>query len=410
MYNRDLRILFVTGNCPYAPSYGSQLRVFNIARLLSRIGKVSFVIVSSCGKNEASPDKTEREFEIKHNVHLTAAHRRNAIERIRHELAPSFLGTEGFEASKADREAMLRMINEHDLIWVHRIETANRFRIYRWPHTVLDIDDIPSRLFASKAKAASGIIRTMMDYRRSIIWWRRERILERRFDVIAVTNEEDRRYLGGDRVIQVIPNGFNPPTEGPCRALTMPPRIGFIGTLKWLPNQEGVEWFIRHVWPRIKSEFPTVHLRLVGEGSDRYFPEIGADIDGLGWIADPSAEIASWSAMIVPVMVGGGTRIKIAEAFSRKCPVVSTTLGAFGYEVCNGEDLLLADKAEDFASACVLLVKNMELGLKLSENAWKKYLERWTWNSIGVSVSKALEECLIRSNCEYSQSDTIAGH
>jgi glycosyltransferase involved in cell wall biosynthesis len=187
----------------------------------------------------------------------------------------------------------------------------------------------------------------------------------------------------------------------------MPPRIGYIGTFNYLPNRAGVEWFIRSVWPRIKREVPTVHLRLVGEGSDRYFSGMGADIEGLGWVSDPSVEIASWSTMIVPLHIGAGTRVKIAEAFSRKCPVVSTSLGAFGYLVPNGEDLLLADNAQDFASACVLLIKNPELGLRISKNAWKKFLKSWAWDAIGASVSKAVEECVNRSNYELSQSHPV---
>lgn len=114
----------------------------------------------------------------------------------------------------------------------------------------------------------------------------------------------------------------------------------------------------------------------------------------------------AWSGMIVPVKIGGGTRVKIAEAFSRKCPVVSTTLGAFGYDGISGQDLLLADTAENFASACVLLVKNPELGLRISENAWRKFLKSWTWDLIGESVSRAIEECLMRRN---SGGDTLAG-
>ena len=165
-------------------------------------------------------------------------------------------------------------------------------------------------------------------------------------------------------------------------------------------NRVGAEWFIRNVWPLIKREAPDIKLRLIGKGSNENCPSMGPDIDGLGYVEDPTEEVATWSAMIVPVTVGGGTRVKIAEAFSRKCPIVSTTLGAFGYQVINGEDLLLADSPQDFASACVLLVNNRELGSKISGNAWKKFLKNWTWDSIGTSVSMAVRECLNRNNYE----------
>ena len=185
--------------------------------------------------------------------------------------------------------------------------------------------------------------------------------------MVAVASEEDRRYLGSAARITVVPNGFNPPTEQHPKIATEPPRIGFIGTLRWLPNKSGVEWFIRDVWPQIKREMPMVRLRLIGEGSGESIASLGPDIDGLGWVEDPSREIASWSAMIVPVRCGAGTRVKIVDAFSKKCPVVSTSLGAFGYEVLSGEDILLADNPMDFAQACVQLLKDTGLGAKLSK-------------------------------------------
>ena len=408
MSTRNLSILLVTSHCPHAPSYGSQLRVLNIAKLLSRVGKVSLVIVPYFPIDQGSLVRTREEFDIERVVQLTPVNLRNPVERIRHELDPSFLNTGGFTVIERDREAMLRMIGEYDVVWVHTIRTANSFRIYQWPHTVLDIDDLQSRLCLSIAKVGSGIIRSLLDYRMSFIWRRRERKLKTRFDVISVTSEEDRRYLGGDRRVQVVPNGFTPPSEVPVRLPTVPPRIGFIGTFKYLPNQAGVKWFIQSVWPRVKREVPAVHLRLVGEDSDRYFSELDGDIEGLGWVYDPSSEIASWAAMIVPVQIGAGTRVKIAEAFSRKCPVVSTSLGAFGYEVHSGDDLLLADTAQDFASACVLLLKSTELGLTISENAWRKFLNSWTWDAIGRSVNRAVEEALVKSYFEKARGHVLA--
>src|SRR5205807_660617 len=99
-------------------------------------------------------------------------------------------------------------------------------------------------------------------------------------------------------------------------------------------------------------------LRLVGKGSDGPQKPAGPDIDALGWVDDSAAEIATWSVMAVPIRMGGGTRIKIAEGFSRKCPMVSTRLGAYGYEIEDRRQIRLADTPEDFARACVELVRN----------------------------------------------------
>jgi glycosyltransferase involved in cell wall biosynthesis len=164
-----------------------------------------------------------------------------------------------------------------------------------------------------------------------------------------------------------------------------------------MPNEEGLKWFIRDVWPRIKREFARAQLRIVGRGSEGYWKELGPDIIGLGWLEDPGDEIASWSAMIVPIKIGGGTRVKVADGFARRCPVVATTIGAFGYDVKNGEEILLADGTDDFAAACILLLGNRELGDMLSGRAHKRFLERWTWDSFESTIGAVVQECLARS-------------
>ncbi|HEY0341870.1 MAG TPA: glycosyltransferase, partial [Steroidobacteraceae bacterium] len=91
-------------------------------------------------------------------------------------------------------------------------------------------------------------------------------------------------------------------------------------------------------------------------------------------------EMSTWSVSIVPVLTGGGTRIKIAEAFSRKCPVVSTTLGAYGYEVTDGRELFLADSPAAFAEKCLRILSDTTQASRLSESGWQKFNECWTWD------------------------------
>src|SRR5207248_2505937 len=87
--------------------------------------------------------------------------------------------------------------------------------------------------------------------------------------------------------------------------------------------------------------------------------------------------IATWSIMIVPIRVGGGTRIKVLEAFARRCPVVATSLGAFGYELHDGDELFLADDPKLFASRCIELIQSPELGEAIADRAHRRFLRRW---------------------------------
>jgi glycosyltransferase involved in cell wall biosynthesis len=395
------RILFVTSHWPLAPAYGAQQRVLNIGRLLTRFGDLSFVVVPSEPEDDETARRTSAEFDVRRVIRpcLTAKHRflRGLGERFRNEFDPTYMATDDYVVSDHDRKGLQELIQQQDLVWIHTIRTANWFRIFRWPASVLDVDDLLSRQLWSAAVADSSPLKRLLYLKRSWNWRRRERLLPERFDVLTVCSEDDRRYLGRRDQIHVIPNGFHP-IVAPRSASSELLRIGLIGNCTFMPNEEGIKWFIRDVWAAIKRELPRAHLRLVGRGSDGYLTTLGPDITGLGWLEDPGNEIASWSAMIIPIKVGSGTRVKLAEGFARRCPVVSTSIGAFGYDVNNGEEILLADGADPFASACIRLLKDPHLGEALSERAYKRFLDRWTWDSFESTVGRAVQECLARSS------------
>jgi|HubBroStandDraft_6_1064221.scaffolds.fasta_scaffold06196_5 glycosyltransferase involved in cell wall biosynthesis len=394
------KVLFLTSNWPLASAYGGQQRSLNIGKLLSKFCEVSFVIVEATPTDQETVRRTQSEFDVRRVVRTRPITRGNTFgrlrHRIRHEIDPSYLVTADRTVTESDRTAVLQLMRRYDAVWIHHIFTASVFNIPKWHNSVLDVDDLQSNFYSSIARTRDNPVRRLFDLRMSWIWRRRERLFTNRFDVVTVCSEQDRRYLGERPKIHVLPNGFNLPQSPTHKIISEPLRIGFIGAFNHQPNEEGAKWFIREVWPLVKREYPRVQLRLVGRKSDGHLMKLGADIAGLGWLEDPSDEIASWSAMIVPIRFGGGTRVKIAEAFARRCPVVTTAVGAFGYDVHDGKEVLLADRPEDFASACVRLLRNPQLGEALSETAHKRFLQEWTWDSFQNNVVAVMDECLAR--------------
>lgn len=402
------KLLFVTSVWPLGDSSGGQQRTLNICKLLSEFVDISLAIAPSEQKDDEIVRRTEREFHVGLVAHWVPVSKRNPIHslhsRLQHEFNPVHLETIPWTVSESDRSALLRLINEHDLTWVHTVKTANIFRLDRWPMSVLDIDDIPSRVYAASAAVEQNPIRRLLDLRMSRIWRRRERHFSRRFDVLTVCSEDDRRYLGNQARIHVIPNGYE--VLGPHRRmLSDPPRIGFIGNFTWSGNSNGIEWFIRRVWPRIKEQVPRLELRLIGRGSDGEVAKLGRDVEGLGFVEDPGPEIASWSAMVVPIKFGGGTRVKTVEGFARRCPIVATSIGAFGYDVRHGEEVMLADSPEDFASCCVSIVRNPELGDALAQRAHNRFLREWAWDSYKDDISRVIEDVLGTAVHQMSHQD-----
>jgi glycosyltransferase involved in cell wall biosynthesis len=153
----------------------------------------------------------------------------------------------------------------------------------------------------------------------------------------------------------------------------------------------------------ILTKFPGARLRLAGDTGKRSFE--GQNIDVLGWVADMETEMAGWSLAIVPIRIGGGTRIKILEAFSRKCPVVSTSRGAYGHDVKDGKELLIADSPEDFTESCLRILTDPAKGINLAENAWRKFLQDGTWDSQAECITQILQKIWGKSvNVESSNS------
>lgn len=119
-----------------------------------------------------------------------------------------------------------------------------------------------------------------------------------------------------------------------------------------------MKWFGKEVMPVIAETLAGAEFRVVGKAGADLLERHGIHGTALGYVDDPAPEMATWTAMVVPIRFGGGTRVKIAEAFARGIPVVSTHAGAFGYDIADRRELMLADSPEAFASACVAVAKD----------------------------------------------------
>jgi polysaccharide biosynthesis protein PslH len=387
------RILYLVPAWPHEKSFGQQLRVLHVGRALQDIGHVKLAVFSNTEDAEAM-ERTADEFDIHCSPRMNHRVDRRPGRRLKWWLDPRFQDSSGFFIEERDRVRLCRSLENFDLVWLNCVRVANMLGLWRWPRSMMDIDDLPSTYQLQEWRHGDRLIDKLKAGARLLAFRRREKLLAERFTLLGVCSEEDRRLMGGGSHIHVIPNGFERPEEEPRPQPANPPRLGFIGVFTHPPNLEGIRWFMRHCWPRIKREIPNVRLRLVGRSSDGPLKPDDPDVDGLGFVADPSAEIATWSAMIVPLRLGSGTRLKVAEALSRKCPLISTRFGALGYSVADGKEAFLADAPEAFANACIRVIREPSQAAAMADRAWCRYLYSWTWDAIAPRVWSAAEHCL----------------
>ena len=390
------RILYLTINNPCGEVYGGQLRALNVGRALSRLGRVTLVIARDGNIAANDIDAARAEFDDVKTLHLSVLPKKGYLEKAKRNLNFGIRHAFNLSCGSEEQEHFLNWESESDLIWFFGLRVPSALGVDIKTRTFIDIDDIRSQVVRSEALNETKMINRFKLKIQTRIWRFRESRMLNKFAGFGVCSEADRDYLGSLPSIHVIPNGFQRPDRAPQRNPVSPARIGFIGTLDYPPNADGLSWFITQVWQRIKEQCPSIRLRLVGSGTNKGLARLGTDIDGLGYLADTTAEIASWSMMVVPVFVGGGTRVKISEGFSKKCPIVSTSLGAYGYDVRDGTELFIADAAQPFAAACLKLIQRPQEAVEMAERAWKIFLDKWTWDAINPRIWAAAEDCLRR--------------
>ena len=208
------------------------------------------------------------------------------------------------------------------------------------------------------------------------------------FDHCIMVSDDDCRMLRdefGARHASAIPTGVDVEYFRPMPMQASEPTVVFVGSMDWLPNQDAVEFFVSQVLPRIRAEVP-VRFVVAGRNPPASIRQMD-DIHVTGTVDDIRPWFRDAHVCVVPLRVGGGTRIKIFEALAMAKAVVSTTVGAEGLPVTDGQDILLADDPDAFAKATVRLLKNAELRQRIG-HAGRCLAERYSWDAAAQRFSQ----------------------
>jgi len=223
--------------------------------------------------------------------------------------------------------------------------------------------------------------------------WRKTRIYEaaacRRFDLTVAVSAEDtetmRQEYGLEHVADV-PTGVDTDYFQPQGDTQIDPyNVVFTGSMDWLPNEDAMQYFVKEIMPRVREMIPELTLTVVGRNPYQSLFDLSQSDPSVivtGRVDDVRPYIERAAAFIVPIRIGGGTRLKIFEAMAMGKPVVSTTIGAEGLPVRDGRELLLADTPDAFAAALVRVLKDRELALRLGALASATVRERFGWRGV----------------------------
>jgi glycosyltransferase involved in cell wall biosynthesis len=163
--------------------------------------------------------------------------------------------------------------------------------------------------------------------------------------------------------------------------------------MDWMPNIDAAKWFAQEILPLIRIRRPGVTVAFAGRNPAPDVIALASSVPGFvvtGTVPDIRPWLHGARLSIVPLRIGGGTRLKIYEAMAAGCPVVSTTVGAEGLDCTNGENIILADTAEDFAAACVKILDNPDERSRIGKAAREFVIGGYSWANAAGLFEKAL--------------------
>jgi glycosyltransferase involved in cell wall biosynthesis len=275
-----------------------------------------------------------------------------------------------------------------------QLPRGRRFR------TVLDEHNIEFDIVKRTASAEVSPARRLY----SAVDWRKlkreEMAAWRWFDGVSVTSQRDAGILSAlepRTKVSVVPNGVDIDLFRPAAREPDKDSLLFFGAMNYYPNHDGLSYFVEQIFPLILAKRPSTKLWVVGPAPDSVKRLRGPNIEVTDFVDAVEPYIDAASAVIVPLRLGGGTRLKIVEAMAKAKPIISTRVGAEGIDVIDGESALLADDPHGFAAHVESVLADRDLSRRLGAAARKLAEDRYSWPALVAGLERFYEQVLNES-------------
>jgi glycosyltransferase involved in cell wall biosynthesis len=225
---------------------------------------------------------------------------------------------------------------------------------------------------------------------------------------VAVVSEEERQTARqwGARAAYLVSNGVDTEYLHPTGETPEPDSLLFLGSLDWQPNRDALQYLLREILPRIQATNPRTKLRVVGRQPASKLREQVEGLSGVEWVGevpDIRPHFARAAVVLVPLRIGGGSRIKILESMSMGKAVVATQIGAEGLDVISGVHCLIADSPTDFSQSVAQLLDDPERAIDLGRKGRELVLQQYDWGR----MAKILEQAWIETASPVQEQSAV---
>lgn len=391
-------LLFLSNRLPYPPHIGAALRTYNIIRLLARDFDLHVLCFDPVDKATGRMPLAMRvrameefgTFEVfpipqqESRARFVADHARSVIHRVpytyyMHDSAPF---ERRLRTLLAERRFSLAHVDSLDLI---------RFLpLLGGIPVVCTHHNVESWLMRRRAESESSAFKRGYLAHQAALLEQAERDWVPRVALNVAVSDADRdalQALAPAGRIVTVPNGVDTDFFTPAPAAN-PAGCVFVGGTKWYPNRDALEWYVSDVAPAVAATGADAPVTWVGRAGDEELRRFEKDplMHLTGYVDDVRPYVHAAKCVIVPLRVGGGTRLKILDAWAMGAAVVSTSIGCEGLAAVDGENILIADTAEAFAAAIARVIRDEGLRRKIAGNARRTAVERYSWDVIGAAM------------------------
>jgi len=400
------KILFLTPDLPYPPHQGAAIRSFNLIKNLAarhEIHLLSFI------QEDNTLERTGPLSGYCSSIATVPLGSRSATRRALSVLCSAKPDMAlRLPSPQFANQLRIRVMRERfDFVQVEAIEMAQyglavkKMSLPSPP--VVIFDDINAEYLLQRRAFETDVKhpRLWLGAFYSLLQWQKLRHYEakacRRMDRVVVVSQADRKALQRllpDLESTVVPNGVDTGYYLPVDTeKESDSTLVFTGKMNFRPNVDAVIWFTQKVWPLIQSEFPEARFRVVGRNPHPRLKPL-RELPGItltGYVEDIRPHIAEAGVYVVPLRVGGGTRLKVLEAMSMGKAIVSTSLGCEGIDITPGQELLIADEPLYFAKEVVSLMRDHRRRRELALAARRLVEVRYDWQHITSLMERVYE-------------------